>query len=291
MGRSVGLLNSAEGATHPRRSPHSIFISRLKAILGNCQSVMSYVGSLRNEIGDAHDKRGESVRTRMTIAMLPSRLRAGEIPLKMARFSRFFDVSSGLEQVSQGRGDHVDHGREGCDVAIREHGPWRPWNKPLSPSRRASGEVQACDRLADIVHDDAPQPLVGDLHDAGGCQHRHLAHQKQGRLFEQQREAAALAGPAFGSKTRTPLCRRTSGPRERPLVKLSHSALGYFGTRLAQTRRSLHSLADPSLVSGEPKASHMAGIKEWRNQNPRRRQPWRFAAPCSDSAPLAACRT
>ena len=30
----------------------------------------------------------------------------------------FFDVSSGLEQVSQGRGDHVDHGREGCDVAI-----------------------------------------------------------------------------------------------------------------------------------------------------------------------------
>jgi hypothetical protein len=90
---------------------------------------------------------------------------------------------------------------------------------------------------------------------------------------------------AFGSKTRTPLCRRTSGPRERPLVKLSHSALGYFGTRLAQTRRSLHSLADPSLVSGEPKASHMAGIKEWRNQNPRRRQPWRFAAPCTDSAP------
>jgi hypothetical protein len=59
MGRSVGLLNSAEGATHPRRSPHSIFISRLKAILGNCQSVMSYVGSLRNEIGDAHDKRGD----------------------------------------------------------------------------------------------------------------------------------------------------------------------------------------------------------------------------------------
>ena len=50
------------------------------------------------------------------------------------------------------------------------------------------------------------------------------------------------------------------------MVKLSHSALGYFGTRLAQTRRSLHSLADPSLVSGEPKASHMAGIKEWRNQ-------------------------
>ena len=23
-----------------------------------------------------------------------------------------------MEQVSQGRGDHVDHGREGCDVAI-----------------------------------------------------------------------------------------------------------------------------------------------------------------------------
>ena len=39
----------------------------------------------------------------------------------------FFDVSSGLEQVSQGRGDHVDHGREGCDVAISAStGPWRP---------------------------------------------------------------------------------------------------------------------------------------------------------------------
>ena len=36
---------------------------------------------------------------------------------------RFFDVSSGLEQVSQARGDHVDHGREGCDVAISaQHG-------------------------------------------------------------------------------------------------------------------------------------------------------------------------
>jgi hypothetical protein len=33
-------------------------------------------------------------------------------------FFGFFDVSSGSEQVSQGRGDHIDHGGEGCDVAI-----------------------------------------------------------------------------------------------------------------------------------------------------------------------------
>src|SRR5512147_3285434 len=30
----------------------------------------------------------------------------------------FFDVSSGLEEVSQGGGDEVDHGREGCSVAV-----------------------------------------------------------------------------------------------------------------------------------------------------------------------------
>ena len=43
--------------------------------------------------------------------------------------------------------------------------------------------------------DDAPQPLVGDAHEAGGGQHRHLAHQDHRRLLEQQREAAALARP------------------------------------------------------------------------------------------------
>ena len=32
--------------------------------------------------------------------------------------NRFFDVSSGLEEVSQGGGDEVDHGREGCGVAV-----------------------------------------------------------------------------------------------------------------------------------------------------------------------------
>ena len=48
------------------------------------------------------------------------------------------------------------------------------------------------------MRDDAPQPLIGDLDDAGSGQHRHLAHQEQGRLFEQQREAAALTGPGDG---------------------------------------------------------------------------------------------
>jgi hypothetical protein len=37
--------------------------------------------------------------------------------------------------------------------------------------------------------------LIGDTDDAGGGQHRHLAHQRNGDLFEQEREAAALAGP------------------------------------------------------------------------------------------------
>jgi hypothetical protein len=54
-------------------------------------------------------------------------------------------------------------------------------------------EVEALDRAADVVLDDAPQPLIGDLDDARGGQHRHLAHQHQGRLLEQQREATAFA--------------------------------------------------------------------------------------------------
>ena len=58
-----------------------------------------------------------------------------------------------------------------------------------------AGEVEALDRLADVMLDDAPQALIGDTDDAGGGQHRHLAHQRNGDLFEQEREAAALAGP------------------------------------------------------------------------------------------------
>ena len=30
----------------------------------------------------------------------------------------FFDVSSGLEEASEGCGDQVDHGRKGCGVAV-----------------------------------------------------------------------------------------------------------------------------------------------------------------------------
>jgi hypothetical protein len=54
-------------------------------------------------------------------------------------------------------------------------------------------EVEAFDRAANIVFDNTPQPLVGDLDDTGGGQHRHLAHQHQDRLLEQQSEATAFA--------------------------------------------------------------------------------------------------
>src|SRR5665648_34221 len=36
----------------------------------------------------------------------------------IAAYSRFFDVSSGLEEVFQGCGDEIDHGRESCGVTV-----------------------------------------------------------------------------------------------------------------------------------------------------------------------------
>jgi hypothetical protein len=63
---------------------------------------------------------------------------------------------------------------------------------------RNLAEVQALDGAADIMPDDAPQALISDLDDAGGGQHRHLAHQHQGCLLEQQSEVTALAGPGGG---------------------------------------------------------------------------------------------
>ena len=57
-----------------------------------------------------------------------------------------------------------------------------------------------------MMHD-APQPLIGHLHDTGCRQDRHLPHQRHGGLLEKQGELAALACPwnfnAFHSVLRT----------------------------------------------------------------------------------------
>jgi hypothetical protein len=56
-------------------------------------------------------------------------------------------------------------------------------------------QIEPLDRLADIELQDAPEPLVGDADDAGGGGDRHLAHQQQSDLLEQQGEAAVRAHP------------------------------------------------------------------------------------------------
>jgi hypothetical protein len=65
----------------------------------------------------------------------------------------------------------------------------------VEADRLQPAEVHALERLRHVVLDDAPQALVGDADDAGGGQHRHLAHQHERGLLEQKREPAALARP------------------------------------------------------------------------------------------------
>src|SRR5512134_3191980 len=65
----------------------------------------------------------------------------------------------------------------------------------VEADRLEPAEVEACHRLGDVVLDDAPQALIGDADDASGGEHRHLAHQHECGLLEQEREAAALARP------------------------------------------------------------------------------------------------
>ena len=66
---------------------------------------------------------------------------------------------------------------------------------------------------------DAPQALVGDLHDPGCCVHRHLPDQGQCRLFEQQGEGAAFARPRHVYELHTMIW--TLHPRHRGMLHSS----------------------------------------------------------------------
>ena len=57
------------------------------------------------------------------------------------------------------------------------------------------GEIESGQIDGDIVGDDTPQFLVLNPDNPGSSQHRHLPHQGQGHLFEEQRELAALSCP------------------------------------------------------------------------------------------------
>ena len=54
-------------------------------------------------------------------------------------------------------------------------------------------EVHARDGGIDVMEDDAPQTLVGDLEEAGCDGDRHVHGERHGKAFEQQREAGVGA--------------------------------------------------------------------------------------------------
>jgi len=56
-------------------------------------------------------------------------------------------------------------------------------------------EIERADGARHIILEDAPQPLVGDAHEARRRRHRHLSRQDQRRLLEQQRKTAARPSP------------------------------------------------------------------------------------------------
>jgi len=78
---------------------------------------------------------------------------------------------------------HVDVAALGCGLVEADRGDIT--------------EVEPRHRTADVERQHAPQPLVGDPDDPGDGGDRHLAHQHQSGLLEQQRKAAV--GPRPGN--------------------------------------------------------------------------------------------
>jgi hypothetical protein len=182
----------------------------------------------------------------------------------------FFAVSRGHE-----------HHRLFAAIKVDEHGHVgvAPLGRGLIQANGSElAEVEALDRAADIVLDDAPQPLVGDLDDAGGGQHRHLAHQHQGRLLEQQSEATALACPRGGHPQHAVLaavCARDLGGDVAMVLEEVQMAPGEFGevmrfTGLAADRAGKQAAA----VGGNLQMQFVwlfAGLQTLIDQPPRRR--------------------
>ena len=99
-------------------------------------------------------------------------------------------------------------------VHVDEHGDVvvaAPGRRLVETERAHAAQIEPGDGPADIVIDDPPQPLVGDADEARRRQHRHLAHQDQRGVLEQQREPAARPRP----RDRRPLdpAIRASDPR------------------------------------------------------------------------------
>ena len=71
----------------------------------------------------------------MDIKQLPAATTPGKTLKRMGEFSRLLNVSSGFEHESSWAGDHVDHGDEGCIVAVAT-GPGASGLKQAVQARR-----------------------------------------------------------------------------------------------------------------------------------------------------------
>ena len=71
----------------------------------------------------------------MDIKQLPAATTPGKTLKRMGEFSRLINVASGFEHESSWAGDHVDHGDEGCIVAVAT-GPGASGLKQAVQARR-----------------------------------------------------------------------------------------------------------------------------------------------------------
>ena len=126
------------------------------------------------------------------------------------------------------------------------------------------GQVHACDGRVDVMEDDAPQALVGDLEEAlGGDGDGHVHDERHGKRLKHQREAGVLARPWHLDLTHAARlagdARRTRGEESLMLEEVEMpprlldgvvdgAALNLaFGTREARARLEVHFDVEPLL--------------------------------------------
>jgi hypothetical protein len=131
-------------------------------------------------VGKAGGERGQEGRRHVADGLgHPGRLAA------MAQHEAAESGDAGLSLA----GRREDHRLVGA-VHVDEHGDEvvaALGGRLVQPDGAHRAEIELVEGACDVVLEDAPQPLVGDAHEAGRRRHRHLARQDQRRLLEQQR--------------------------------------------------------------------------------------------------------
>lgn len=142
------------------------------------------------------------------------------------------------------------------------------------------GQVETRHRLADIVLDDTPQPLVGDLDNACHRQDRHLADQRQRRLLEQQCERAAFPRPRHADPKHPVIgavCARHLGGDVAVVLEEVEMPPSELGEVVGLAGPAAHRAGEQAA----PVGSHLqmqdvrlhCGVEPLANQFPRRRHP------------------